>query len=36
MKGVGTRASVEGIQICFYMDIQRFEKDSTRVGTTYN
>jgi len=31
-QGVGTRIVVEGIQRCFYMDIQRFEKDSTRVG----
>jgi hypothetical protein len=36
MQGVGSGANVEGIQGCFCMDIQRSEKDSTRVGTTQN
>jgi len=36
MQGVGTRATVARIQRCFYMDIQRFGKESTRVGTTHN
>jgi hypothetical protein len=27
---------VEGIQRCFCMDIQRFEKDSTKINTTQN
>ncbi len=33
-KGVGSGTIVEGIQRCFYMDIQRFERDSTRANTT--
>jgi hypothetical protein len=34
--GVGSGAIIEGIQKCFCMDIQRFEKDSTRANTTQN
>ncbi len=26
--------TIEGIQRCFYMDIQRFEKNSTKANTT--
>jgi hypothetical protein len=36
MQSVGSRAIVEGIQRCFYMDIQRFERDSIRASTTHN
>jgi hypothetical protein len=36
MQGVGIGATVEGIQRCFCMDIQRYERDSTRVSTTHN
>jgi hypothetical protein len=35
-QGVGIKIIVEGIQRCFYMDIQRFERYSTKVGTTQN
>jgi hypothetical protein len=34
MQGVGTRVAVEGIQMFFCMEIQIFERDSTRVGIT--
>ncbi len=36
MQGVGIGTIVEGIQRCFCMDIQRFERDSTKVGTSHN
>ncbi len=36
MQGVGIRADVEGIQRCFYMDIQRFERGSIEVSITLN
>jgi hypothetical protein len=29
-------AIVKGIQRCFYMDIQRFERDSTKASITQN
>jgi hypothetical protein len=31
-----TETTIEGIQRCFCMDIQRFKRDSTKVGTTHN
>jgi len=36
VQGVGTGVVFEGIQKCFCMGIQRFERDSTKVGTTHN
>jgi len=36
MQGVGSGTNVEGIQRCFCMDIQKFERDSTRTSTTHN
>ncbi len=36
MQGARSGAAVERIQICFCMDTQRFERDSTRVSTTQN
>jgi hypothetical protein len=36
MQSVASKANVEGIQIGFDMDIQRFERDSIRIGTTQN
>jgi hypothetical protein len=36
MQGVGTRATVEGIQRCFCMGIQKFERNSNKVGITHN
>jgi hypothetical protein len=33
---VNERATIEGIQKCFCMDIKRFERDSTRTSTTQN
>jgi hypothetical protein len=36
MQIVGNEIIIKGIQRCFCMDIQRFERDSTIVGTTYN
>jgi hypothetical protein len=36
MQGVGIGTIVEGIQKCFYIDIQRFERDSIKVGTSHN
>jgi len=35
-KGVGSGAVVEGVQICFCMDKQRVENDSTRANITKN
>ncbi len=35
-QGVGIGIVVEGIQRCFCMEIQRFERDSTKIGTTQN
>jgi hypothetical protein len=35
-KNVGSGTSIEGIQRCFCMDIQRSERDSTRANTTQN
>jgi hypothetical protein len=35
MQGVGIITIVEGIQKCFCMDIQRFERDSTRIRYYY-
>jgi hypothetical protein len=34
MQGVGIGATIEGIQRCFCMDIQKIERDSNKVGTT--
>jgi hypothetical protein len=36
MQGVGIGIIVEGIQRCFCMDIQRFEKDFIRASITHN
>jgi hypothetical protein len=36
MQGVGSGVVVEGIQKCFCMDLQRYERDSTKVSTTQN
>ncbi len=36
MQGVGTIVAIEGIQRCFSMDIQRFERDSTKASITHN
>jgi hypothetical protein len=36
MQGVGIETIVVGIQRCFCMDIQRFERDSIRIGITQN
>jgi hypothetical protein len=36
MQGVGTWVVIAWIQRCFCMDIQIFEKDSTRVDITHN
>ncbi len=36
MQGVGNGAIIEGIQRCFCMDIQIFERDSTKANTTHN
>jgi hypothetical protein len=36
MQNVKSARVVEGIQRCFYMDKQRFERDSTKVGITHN
>ncbi len=36
MQGVGNGSVVEEIQRCFCMDIQIFERDSTKAGTTQN
>jgi hypothetical protein len=36
MQGVGSGTIVEGIQRCFYMDIQKSERDSTRASITHN
>jgi len=35
-QGDGSGIAIEGIQRCFYMDIQRFERDSTKASTTQN
>ncbi len=35
-KNVGSGTSIEGVQRCFCMDIQRSERDSTRANTTHN
>ncbi len=36
MQGAESGAIIEGIQRCFCMDIQRFERDSTRASITQN
>jgi hypothetical protein len=36
MQGVRNGIVVEGIQRCFCMDIQRFERDSTKASITQN
>jgi hypothetical protein len=33
---VGSGTIVEGVQRCFCMDIQRFERDSTQASITHN
>ncbi len=35
-QSVESGATIEGVQICFCMDIQISEKDSTKAGTTQN
>jgi hypothetical protein len=34
MQGAGNGIAFEGIQRCFYMNIQRSERDSNRTSTT--
>jgi hypothetical protein len=36
MQSVGIGAFVEGVQRWFCMDVKKFERDSTKVGTTQN
>jgi hypothetical protein len=35
MQGIGI-GTIVGVQRSFCMDIQKFERDSTKVGTTQN
>jgi hypothetical protein len=36
MQGVGSGTTIEGIQRCFCMDIQRSERDSTKANIEHN
>jgi hypothetical protein len=35
-QGAGSGTTVERIQRCFCMDIQRYERDSTKASTMHN
>jgi hypothetical protein len=35
-QGAGSGTTLEGIQRCFCMDIQRYERDFAKVSTTQN
>jgi hypothetical protein len=36
MQSFGNGTTIEGVQRCFCMDIQRSERDSTKTSTTHN